>query len=174
MSFFPFKKKKNGIHPKQPWKSFYSSWVFSSGCHDNCAFYFWLLWNGVWDQISQMLCKTMCALFQTGVSCCRELKVINYRGMADTQGASPSTPCLPYSFHPILTRCRLWLLCRKLSTMADAFKNADLFVLMFCEKVCIKCLLVSWLAREEHQIIIKTVCRRGRQTGNLGIKLGFN
>ena len=146
------KKKKNGIHPKQPWKSFYSSWVFSSGCHDNCAFYFWLLWNGVWDQRSQMLCKTMCALFQTGVSCCRELKVINYRGMADTQGASPSTPCLPYSFHPILKRCRLRLLCRKLSTMADAFKNADCFI-TFCGKSLYKmssCILIGKRGAANH------------------------
>lgn len=48
-----------------------------------------------------------CAPFQTGVSCCRELKVINYRGMAGTQGASTLSPCLPYSFHHILARCRL-------------------------------------------------------------------
>lgn len=36
-----------------------------------------------------------CALFQTGVSCCRELQVINYRGMTDTQGTL--SPRLPYS-----------------------------------------------------------------------------
>lgn len=48
-----------------------------------------------------------CALFQTGISCCRELKVINYRGMADAQGTSTSSTCLPDRFDHILARCRL-------------------------------------------------------------------
>lgn len=53
---------------------------FSSGCHDNCAFYFWLLWNSERErersQIPQRYVRR-CAPFQTGVSCWRELKVIN-------------------------------------------------------------------------------------------------
>lgn len=34
----------------------------------------------------------LCATFQTGVSCCRELEVINCRGTADTLGARASSP----------------------------------------------------------------------------------
>lgn len=60
-----------------------------------------------------------CALFQTGVSCCRELKVINYKGMVDTQDASALSSCLPCGFYHILVRCRLQLICSRLSMMTD-------------------------------------------------------
>lgn len=58
----------------------------------------------------EMVCKIRdpkcyvrgCALFQTGVSCCREVKLINCRGMADIKDTSASSPCLSYRFYHIL------------------------------------------------------------------------
>lgn len=86
--------------------------VFSSGCHDNCEFYFWLLLK--WCVIRDPKCYVRrCALFQTGVSCCTELKVINYRGMVDSQEALALSLHSPYSSYHIVVRGGLSLLCRK-------------------------------------------------------------